>query len=239
MAWVREKFQLKETVVSIIAEPRFIPLAISEIVRQRERLENYIELDPGFKHSLQPYQPLSSAPEIAVRMARAAAAFGVGPMAAVAGAVAHFALMAMVKAGASHAIVDNGGDIALILNQPITVGIFSGQESTSQLGLRIGPLDSPHGICSSSGTVGHSFSFGRADVACVVAADAIYADAAATSLGNAITSGEPTLVNRALKSCWREGVKGMMVIIQETIGLIGELPPLVRVRPNPDLITRI
>ena len=46
----------------------------------------------------------------------------------------------------------------------------------------------PMGICTSSGTVGHSLSFGKADAVCVKAKSVSLADAAATAIGNMVKS---------------------------------------------------
>src|SRR5690606_22056825 len=85
-------------------------------------------------------------------------------------------------------IVENGGDIYLRMDRPVEIGLYAGADSpfSGTLRLRVDPRGAGLGVCCSSGTVGHSLSFGKADAVVTVAADAALADAAATSLCNRI-----------------------------------------------------
>ena len=67
----------------------------------------------------------------------------------------------------------------------------------------------PLAICSSSGTMGHSLSLGRCDLATVFARDASLADAAATLAGNLVSREEDLepAVNRVLAI---EGIQGCL-----------------------------
>lgn len=235
----RKVIRLKETIATVVAEDKFIPVAEAEMARQRELLEGYIRRDPGFRTSLEPRDVFPDAPLLVRRMAEAAAKAGVGPMAAVAGALAEAALRAMAEAGAKHALVDNGGDIALLLEQPVTVGIFTGPSSIRDIALRVDPRPEIFGICTSSGTVGHSLSFGRADAATVVSADVCLADAAATALGNAVADEDEEHLEKALETLGGiEGVEGLLAVIGETLAVWGDLPPLVRTRVDPALASQ-
>lgn len=162
--------------------------------------------------------------------------FNIGPMSSVAGAIASFAVLSMAKAGASYAMVENGGDISMINDRTVLVGIYSGQSPVKNLALQIPARDRPLGICTSSGTVGPSISFGWADAATVVANDAALADCAATALGNAVTRNGP------LEGCFdaviSEGVIGALVIRGPEIAVWGNLPRLVKARIDPELITK-
>ncbi len=124
-------------------------------------------------------------------MAERSAAFGIGPMAAVAGAIAGFAVQAMTDEGATYAVVDNGGDICILNDQPLLVGIYAGPSPIRDLAFEIPARTGPLGICTSSGTVGPSISFGFADAAVAVSQDVALADAAATALGNAVSATGP------------------------------------------------
>lgn len=238
MALNRRVLKIGESIVAVISEGRFIRVAEKEIVRQRRLLEDYIRMDPAFLFTLKPHRVLEDAPEIAKKMAEASRVVGVGPMAAVAGTIAEYALKAMIKAGARHAIVDNGGDIALFVESPVTVGIYTGVENTSGFGFRIYPAGKIIGICTSSGTIGHSLSFGKANVATVISEDVSLADAAATALGNLITDEDEDLIKEAMASLFIPGIEGMLVIIGKLIGMSGELPELVRTNVDFSLITR-
>ncbi len=222
---MREKFQLKQTIVTIVADTaREIECAKEAIRSHRRQLERFISLNPFFRYALEPFDEyIGTAPEIVCRMTAAAKATGVGPMAAVAGVIADLAVEAMLKAGASYAVVDNGGDIALSTDRELVVGIYAGNSAFSNLGFRVDPTRF-YGICTSSATVGPSISFGTADVACVVAQTACLADAAASTLGN--MSAHPHEAFETLKNV--EGVKGALLIVNDTLTTWGVLPQLIR-----------
>lgn len=224
----------KDTIAAIIAEKKYFPLAEAAIKDSRRILDAYIETDPEFRTALEPYPVSTDAPRIVRRMSKASMRAGVGPMAAVAGAVAETALQAMAEAGAVHALVDNGGDIALLLDRPVTVGIFTGPSDVRNIGLRVEPRPGIFGICTSSGTVGHSLSFGKADAATVISADVALADAVATALGNAIKDEDETRLRDALSSLGRiEGVEALLAVIGKSMAVFGDLPELVRTAVDP------
>jgi ApbE superfamily uncharacterized protein (UPF0280 family) len=226
----RERFQLKETTAMISArEERHIRAAERAIREQRALLEEFIRQDPFFMLTLEPYDlPLEGAPQIVRQMILAGSSFGIGPMSAVAGAIASFALESMIEEGASYAVVDNGGDISILNDQTVLVGIYAGSSPLRDLALEVPPRDEPMGICTSSGTVGPSISFGSADAATVIAADAVLADAAATALGNAVAA-EGSLEESFL-AIDRPGIAGAIVIRGEEMALWGDVPRLRRAR---------
>jgi hypothetical protein len=229
----------KETIATVLADKAFIPAAEAEIARQRSALEDYIRRRPAFRDSLVPMDVPDDAPAIVRRMSGATTRMNVGPMAAVAGAVAEFALQAMLETGADHAVVDNGGDIALIAARPVTIGIFAGPSPIKDIGFRIEPRPGLLGVCTSSGTVGHSLSFGRADAAVVIAPDPCLADAAATALGNAVTANDTALIEDAMAGLLIDGIEGMLVIIEDTLAVCGQVPEIVRVPVDPARISTI
>jgi hypothetical protein len=229
-----EIIRIKETIASITAEEAFIPIADQEIRCQREALEAYVHDHPDFLHALNPIPIDKDAPEIIRRMAEAAALVGVGPMAAVAGAISEFALRAMIRAGSKHAIVANGGDIAMLLDNPAIVGIFTGPARIRNLGLKFMPDPRIIGICTSSGTVGHSLSFGYADAAIVISRDVCLADAAATALGNAAKIKEPSSLEQAIDTAWVPGIEGMLLIMDDLMAMKGQIPEIVRARVSPE-----
>jgi ApbE superfamily uncharacterized protein (UPF0280 family) len=218
---------VRETDLWVLAG-RDLSLEVREIVlKERAQLEAYIESHPAFLTTLTPWPEDPYAPVVVREMISAAGRLGVGPMAAVAGALA-----ARVGRGLEgltpEIIVENGGDLYLRLSEPATVALFAGKSPLShRVGLRIDPALSPLGVCTSSATVGHSLSFGRADAACVLAGDAALADAAATALGNRVqTAGD---IAAALD--WVAGVPevlGALVIVGDKLGARGrvELVPL-------------
>jgi hypothetical protein len=236
---MKEHYRLKETIVTIQADERaHIEAAKNEIFRQRMELERYISFDPFFRMSLEPYCIKGEAPEIVKRMVTAASIMGIGPMSAVAGTISAFAVEAMVDAGASFAIVDNGGDIAIINDRPVVMGIYAGDSPIKDLGFTIVERDTITGICTSSGTVGPSISFGMADAAVIFSDDVPLADSAATALGNATGPGKDAVENSFSAVRDIPGIKGAIVVQGEYIGLWGEIPPLTRVNVKYDCITK-
>ena len=221
-------FTHKKAVFRICCEK--FDAVIAEIMQQRRILEDYIVRHPDFRHSLEPIELQDDAPEVAKRMARAAWLVGVGPMAAVAGAMAESAAKAGLEAGAQEAIVENGGDIYLQAVEPVIIGLYTGtDEIASQLAFSLQPEDTPISICSSSGKMGHSMSKGDCDLATVVAKDAALADAAATLAANLVKTVDD--VDRTLKQIEAiEGVDGVLIVKDNRVGLAGKLPQLIKSR---------
>jgi ApbE superfamily uncharacterized protein (UPF0280 family) len=218
----RERFQLKETIVTITSEKKYMPIAKRAIKSCRHDLERFIRRDPFFASTIEEYACPDSAPEIAVRMADASNTFGIGPMSAVAGTIAAVAVEAMVDAGATYAIVDNGGDIALVNDETIIVGIYAGR-TAERIGLEIEPRDSILGICTSSGRIGHSISFGNADAATIISGDVSLADAAATAVGNAVS--DVASIEDAFSILKGVGsITGCLILLDGNIGLYGSVP---------------
>lgn len=226
---IKEHFQLKETIVTIAADEQEHIEAAKEAIRvHRAALETYIFSDPYFQLTLEPYECPKNAPEVVRRMVNAGNSMGIGPMSAVAGTISALAVEAMVKVGAKYAIVDNGGDIALINDRPVVVGIYAGQSPIKNLGLIFEPRGSITGVCTSAGTVGPSISFGMADAAAVFSDDVSLADAAATALGNEVGIGKDAVEAsfKAVKGV--PGIRGALVIQGEYIGMWGQLPKITR-----------
>jgi len=214
-----------------------LEIVTAEIVRQRGLLEDYLRIHPEFQPALRPVELLPHAPEVARLMAAAARRAGVGPMAAVAGAMAQLAARAALEAGAREAIVENGGDIYLVAQQPVTIGIFAGTaQLADRLAFLVQPEETPLGICSSSSRMGRSLSLGDCDLATVDARDAALADAAVTQAANGVKSVADidSALNRTLAI---EGVLGVLLVKDDRIGLIGRLPRLVRGGVTAELIT--
>ncbi len=228
---VREHFEIRETAVTIVADERFVPVAKHSIFESRALLERFIADDPFFRSTLEPYHEETTAPPLIRRMCDAARAANVGPMAAVAGAVAEAALEEMVAAGSTHALVDNGGDIAMILDREVDIGIYAGRSRFSELAFRFDPVDHIIGICTSSATVGPSISFGVADAAMVISDNVTLADACASMLGNLVTSDVDEEMKIAVeKVADLKDVIGCAAIVGDKIALKGCLPRMVPAR---------
>ena len=229
----RQRICVRETCAWVSAEERFLELAEGAIAAARAEIEAAIDAQPLFLTSLEPLPIDMTAPPLARRMAAAAALAGVGPMAAVAGAIAQFTVEALVAAGARHVVVDNGGDLVLRLDRPLTIGIFTGPAAIRDIALRFEPRPGIFSVCTSSGTVGHSLSFGRADAATVVAESGCLADAMATALGNRVREASAKSVDQAIRDTLADGIEGLLVVAGEHLGVGGTLPPLIRAAVDP------
>lgn len=213
---------LKESDLAIACTHARQEEARSALALLRQQLETYIEAHPAFLRSLEPVAVHARAPLIVKAMAEAARAAGVGPMAAVAGALAE-AVGRRLLAVSPEVIVENGGDLFCAVRRPRTVALDGGNSPFSyKLGLCLRPEAGPLGVCTSSGTVGGSLSFGRADAACIVAASAALADAAATAVGNVVHSPDDVEVGLA-RAAEIPGVLGAVVAAGERLGVWGEV----------------
>ncbi|MCM8789607.1 MAG: UPF0280 family protein [Candidatus Omnitrophica bacterium] len=228
--WVKHKdlhltrFIERETDLQILTNKRLD----REFVRERIRLyrwdiENYINKDRRFFTSLKPLEVELNAPAIVKEMSLQTKKAYVGPMAAVAGAVAEFLGRDLIKRGYREVIVENGGDIFLKILKERTIGIYTDKSRIwRSLKLKIKPRQTPLGICSSSGTIGHSLSFGSADLITIISKNAALADAVATATGNRVKSRQD--LQNALDFARNiKGVTGVIIILQNNLISWGEV----------------
>lgn len=211
---------VKETDLYLRATRNLRRKAQKLVLKYRQSIEKYIASHPDFLTSLEPLDVGAEAPRIVRDMAEAARRAGVGPMAAVAGAIAEFVGEELLEFS-PEVIVENGGDIYLKSQRPRTIGIFAGDSPlTGKLGVELNPEDTPLGICTSSGTVGHSLSFGRADAVVVLADSATLADAAATAIGNRVS--EVTDIEKGIEFARGIGqLRGVVIIKDDKLGVWG------------------
>lgn len=170
-----------------------LPVYAEQFVRElRADMDRWISSHPDYAQALTPFQASEDAPGIFKEMSQAAQKSGIGPMSAVAGAVA-------LKVGeylkkqfdVKEVIVENGGDIYADLCRDMDIAVFAGPSPLSEkIGLHIEAAYAPLGICTSSGTVGPSLSFGKADAVMIVCSDAMLADTYATAFANTIQTAE-------------------------------------------------
>ncbi len=212
-----------ETDLAIYAAKRLEGPARAAVLTYRQDLERYIRKHPEFGTSLEPLNAGADAPMIVRAMADAAARALVGPMAAVAGAVAEFVGRDLLQFS-GEMIVENGGDIFIRSAKKRILGIYAGDKSpfTGQLAIEIGPREEGVGVCTSSGTVSHSLSFGKSDAVVIISEDTALADAVATATGNILKT--PDDIEKAIgfaKSV--DGVSGVLVMIGDTMGSWGDI----------------
>lgn len=193
------------------------------VIEQRGYIEGYIHRHPEFSRTFAPWPDDPMAPPIIRDMIAAGKNAQVGPMAAVAGAVAETVGRAFLARPEDELIIENGGDIFLSTHRTLQVGIFAGDSPLSlKVGLNIKPSPETLSICTSSGTVGHSLSYGNADAVCVVSRSGALADASATAIGNHIHC--PDDIESAIG--WGQkivGIQGILVIVGDKMGMWGEI----------------
>ena len=188
----------------------------------RGHIENYIISHPDFEKSLVPLPDDHHAPLIVQEMLRASSLVGVGPMAAVAGAIAEFVGKSLLRYS-SEVIVENGGDIFVSTAEEIIVKIFAGPSPLSQkIGIKVIPSEMPLGICTSSGTVGPSLSFGKADAVTIVSPSAALADSVATAVANRVKKADDILFTLKVAESL-PGIKGVVIIVGEKMGVWGNI----------------
>jgi uncharacterized protein len=220
---IRFQAVIEETDLLVVAE-RDLTSEVLDIVRGlRGQLKAYIGIHPEFLTSFVPVDVSDQAPEIVRRMADAGRAFSVGPMASVAGTIAQ--IVAEELRGLSpNILVENGGDAFLCSTTERVVGLLPFPDQGMTLGLRLSPCDFPCSLCSSSATIGHSISFGSADLVVVRSRSGALADAAATALANELRGRQDlcAVLERA-KRLKRKGVQGVFAQCGEDIGVWGEM----------------
>ncbi len=214
--------KVKQTDLCIGATHNLREQAEQSVKKYRKQVEEYIRLQPVFLNSLKPVEALPGAPGIIQQMIRASQVCGVGPMASIAGAVSLFVAKDL-RPYSRELVIENGGDLYLEGNKERVVSVFAGESDlTGKIGLRIKPEFLPLSICTSSGTVGHSLSFGRADAVVVLSKDACLADAAATAIGNIVKcrADIEKVLNQASSI---PEISGILVITGEDMGVWGNV----------------
>jgi len=194
------------------------------VLSYRRDLQNYIARDRRFLTALKPIAIELNAPDIIKVMANAARITNVGPMAAVAGAIAQLLGYDLLNKGYKQVIIENGGDIFLSKQtKERVVSIFAGNSKFSgKLNLLIKADNTPCGICTSSATFGHSLSFGNADCVVILARDAALADATATAVCNLIKSRDN--LKKGIKFARNiSGVFAALIVIDDYLSLWGDV----------------
>lgn len=193
------------------------------IIRLRTLMDAYLLIDPGYKESLVPYKPQSAAPLIFHEMAKVCHRTDIGPMSAVAGALAKYVAVELKKVYPyKEIIVENGGDIYAEAYFDMDIAVFAGQSPLSEkVGLHIPSSVFPLGICTSSGTVGPSFSMGKADAAMIVCKDVLLADSYATAVANRVKTIDdvPSVIDFVST---RSDILGAIIIKDDKMAVCGD-----------------
>ena len=193
------------------------------LVDLRRSMDAYLLMDPQYKTALTPYDAGLEAPDILKEMAKVSHKTGIGPMSAVAGAVAqHVAEFLKSQFGVKEVIVENGGDIYAEAHSDMDIAVFAGQSPLSEkIGLHIPAASFPLGVCTSSGTVGPSLSLGRADAVMIVCRDVLLADSYATAMANRIKTVDDlqTVIDRIQNN---PDILGSIVVKDDRMAICGQ-----------------
>jgi hypothetical protein len=194
------------------------------VIYYRNILEDHIRRQPGFKTSLVPVSELTDTEPLIAEMYRASSAALTGPMAAVAGAIAQFVCNDLTdEFSLGEVVVENGGDIFLKLEDEAVISVYAGTSPLSgKVSLLVKPEETPLSVCTSSATVGHAFSTGKADACMIACRSGALADAYATSFCNKVKSRDQVqeTAEEALK---KPDILSVVIIMDDVVGLGGRL----------------
>lgn len=218
-------FQIKEdqTDLYIGVDEKALDLkkiVLAEVKKQREAIYHYERSHPGFIQALSPLADNPKALPIIKEMLQAGRQTGIGPMGAVAGAMVK-QIGQVISPFSDTIIIENGGDLFIRSTKTRRISLYTKNPYFKGLALKIKAMPSL-GICTSSGTLGHSLSFGKADSVTVISENPALADAAATALGNRIKGAGDIEEGLAwIKKLW--GIKGVLVTIDDKLGAWGDI----------------
>lgn len=200
----------------------------------RKDLKYFIFKNQDFLTSLEPVTYVGDLPQIVEIMVDASIIADVGPMACVAGAISQLSIYYLIEHGSNYSIVENGGDIALINDTTVFCGIYSNNKVLgNNIAFKLKSRNKPLGICTSSGKIGHSISFGKSDSVTVISKSPAIADGLATRIANEInglTSEDKVLNGLECGEDYSEFFDGVLIISGNNVGTIGKLPKIVETK---------
>ncbi|OQB53895.1 MAG: hypothetical protein BWX97_00190 [Firmicutes bacterium ADurb.Bin146] len=212
---------VEETDLMIGTDENYSKQVLKIVRTLRHDIYAAIEKNQEFFTSLVPIE-YEKAEGVAKIMVEAAKLAGVGPFAAVAGAINDM-LADKLSDQSKQIFIENGGDIYIKSDKDRKIGIFAGKSVLSnKFAIEIPKEIFPVGICTSSATVGHSFSMGKADAAVVICKTSAVADAFATALCNRIKNIEDISFALEWVNSFEE-VIGAVAIMDDKIGAIGNI----------------
>ncbi len=185
-------------------------------------IEGYIACDKGFLHALHPLKVSETAPDIIRDMSRYSEEADVGPMAGVAGAIAEYIGK---RLSLRHRLVfcNNGGDI--YYRSPMEELFFlaaPGSPLDNLIKICVPPAIEGKGLCTSSGTFGHSINMGRAYAVTILAKNACLADVLATAVSNRVRSHLD--LEKVLKWCTeKKCIEGVVILVDDHLAAWGDI----------------
>lgn len=219
--FLKYEIQVEETNLLVISKKNLKKEIKNEVLKQREILKNYIRENPEFLYSFSPIITKSKE-EIIKLMSESSFLTKTGPMASVAGAIAEIIGKKFINIS-DEIIIENGGDIFVKMNRDFITGIYAGNSPFSmKIGIKLKKREIPYGIATSSGTIGHSLSFGDADAVVVISPSSAFSDGSATYFGNLIKGKiDGDMLTSQLKNF--PFIEGIVIIRQKEIFLWGDI----------------
>lgn len=216
------QIEIKESNLLLLANKKLPKETEEALIWCRKDIEQYIYKHPDFKITFKPFPLEKEMPPIVRTMAEAAREVGVGPMAAVAGAIAEFVGKKLLD-HCHQVIVENGGDIFIKTKKKRKVGIYAGNSPLSErFALEIEPQHTPLGICCSAGTFGHSQSLEKADAVIILSSSVSFADATATAVCNMLK--DDNSIGKCLEFLKKlPSVRGGIIIKDKKMGVWGQV----------------
>jgi ApbE superfamily uncharacterized protein (UPF0280 family) len=185
-------------------------------------IEGYLACDKGFLQSLHPCKVPETAPEIIKDMSRYSEEADVGPMAGVAGAIAEYIGK---RISSRHRLVfcNNGGDIYYRSPAEESFSLSApGSPFDNKIRICVPSSIEGKGLCTSSGTFGHSINMGRAYAVSILAQNACLADVWATAVSNRIRSHLD--LKHILKWCTEtECIEGVVILVDDYLAAWGDI----------------
>lgn len=219
--FLKFEVRVEETDLLIMAKKNLKKEITREVITQREILKNYIKENPDFLFSFSPVL-VKSNEEIINLMSKSSFLTKTGPMASVAGAIAEIIGKKFITIS-DEIIIENGGDIFAKIDNDFRVGIYAGKSPFSmKIGIKLKKREIPYGIATSSGTIGHSISFGKADAVTIISPSSTLSDGAATYFGNLVKDKiDKELIISELKNFLF--IEGIVIIKDKEIFLWGDI----------------
>lgn len=216
----RFRVRVEQSDLLISAHGAFAEEASVALHTARRMISGYAAKHDSFYTALRPLPLDENAPCVVRDMLEAGLVACVGPMAAVAGAIAQYVGEALLPL-TEEVIVENGGDIYMNTRSPRILCILAESAQTGCLRIRPTLEKRGFGICTSSGKLGPSLSLGNADSVTVLAGRTALADALATRLANRVRCDRD--VPGVLDASRKTPAKGVVIMMNHYIGVRGAL----------------
>lgn len=219
---IRFSVRQQESNLIVLCRRHLREEAEAALMIARSIIERYIFKVPEFRSCFTPMLVDPNASPLIISMMNAASRTGVGPMAAVAGAIAEFVGEQLLSL-AREVIVQNGRDIYIASIGSRIVRVYSDSpQFKDYIKIKIPEGFSPIGVCTSSGGRSRALNYGNTDAVTVLSKSTALADAAATAISNRITSEDEITYGLSFARSI-DGLLGVLVIMGTKMRVWGSI----------------